>query len=137
MEIGIRKFCKKIYELTAMAFLIGILFFIFLLNPCLIPAKNIPSTLDGPFDPVTVPYDASLRGTAVDIPDTDPRVRRRVSGFEPEQISVSLSSNYDSVWISWITGSVPLFRFYSSINRIRRLILCMTDLQGNFKLETT
>ncbi|KAJ4728474.1 Purple acid phosphatase [Melia azedarach] len=91
-----------------MAFLIGILFFIFLLNPCLIPAKNIPSTLDGPFDPVTVPYDASLRGTAVDIPDTDPRVRRRVSGFDPEQISVSLSSNYDSVWISWITGEFQI-----------------------------
>ena len=83
---------------------IGILFFIFLLK---IRAENanIPSTLDGPFEPVTVPYDASLRGNAVDIPETDPLVRRRVTGFEPEQISVSLSFNFDSIWISWITGN--------------------------------
>jgi hypothetical protein len=66
---------------------------------------KIPSTLDGPFEPVTVPFDAALRGSAVDLPDSDPRVQRRVKGFEPEQISVSLSANYDSVWISWITGS--------------------------------
>lgn len=66
---------------------------------------KIPSTLDGPFDPVTVPFDAALRGNAVDLPDSDPRVQRRVKGFEPEQISVSLSADYDSVWISWITGS--------------------------------
>ncbi|MBA0560436.1 hypothetical protein Golob_017333 [Gossypium lobatum] len=68
----------------------------------------IPSTLDGPFEPVTVPYDVSLRGNAVDLPDTDPRVRRCVEGFEPEQISVSLSVNYDSVWISWITGEFQI-----------------------------
>ncbi|GFY99382.1 purple acid phosphatase 15 [Actinidia rufa] len=65
---------------------------------------KIPTTLDGPFEPVTIPFDRSLRGNAVDLPDSDPRVRRRAKGFEPEQISVSLSSNYDSVWISWITG---------------------------------
>uniref|UniRef100_A0A5B7CA01 Purple acid phosphatase n=1 Tax=Davidia involucrata TaxID=16924 RepID=A0A5B7CA01_DAVIN len=65
---------------------------------------KIPTTLDGPFDPVTVPFDSSLRGKAVDLPDTDPRVQRRVKGFEPEQISVTLSATYDSVWISWITG---------------------------------
>ncbi|KAJ4851517.1 Purple acid phosphatase 15 [Turnera subulata] len=66
--------------------------------------KNIPSTLDGPFEPVTIPLDVSLRGLALDLPDIDPRVRRRVKGFEPEQISVSLSATHDSVWISWITG---------------------------------
>ncbi|KAL6286501.1 hypothetical protein ACE6H2_010891 [Prunus campanulata] len=27
----------------------------------------------------------------------------------PEQISVSLSANYDSVWISWVTGFVEKF----------------------------
>lgn len=68
---------------------------------------NIPSTLDGPFKPVTVPFDSSLRGGTLDLPDSDPRVQRRVKGFEPEQISVSLSAHYDSVWISWITGSLP------------------------------
>jgi hypothetical protein len=73
---------------------------------------KIPSTLDGPFEPVTVPFDAALRGNAVDLPDSDPRVQRRVKGFEPEQISVSLSANYDSVWISWITGSSSLRFFF-------------------------
>jgi hypothetical protein len=49
-----------------------------------------------------------LRGNAVDLPDADPRVRRRVKGFQPEQISLSLSATYDSVWISWITGNYEL-----------------------------
>ncbi|KAK9944798.1 hypothetical protein M0R45_010348 [Rubus argutus] len=70
--------------------------------------SRIPTTLDGPFKPVTVPFDLSLRGNAVDLPGTDPRVRRRVKGFEPEQISVTLSANYDSVWISWITGEFQI-----------------------------
>lgn len=65
---------------------------------------NIPSTLDGPFAPVTVLLDTTLRGKAIDLPDTDPRVRRHVTGFEPEQISLSLSSDHDSIWVSWITG---------------------------------
>ncbi|KAK4404153.1 Purple acid phosphatase 15 [Sesamum angolense] len=60
---------------------------------------GIPTTLEGPFKPVTVPLDGSFRGNAIDLPDSDPRVQRKVSGFEPEQISVSLSYNYDSVWI--------------------------------------
>lgn len=74
---------------------------------------GIPSTLDGPFAPVTVPFDAGLRGNAVDLPDTDPRVRRRVGGFEPEQISLALSANYDSVWISWVTGWCSFVRSVS------------------------
>lgn len=65
---------------------------------------EIPTTLDGPFDPVTVPFDDRFRGNAVDLPPTDPRVVRRSKDFDPEQISVSLSATYDSVWISWITG---------------------------------
>lgn len=69
---------------------------------------GIPTTLEGPFPPVTVPLDKSFRGNAVDLPDTGRRVQRTVSGFEPEQISVSLSSNYDSVWISWITGEFQI-----------------------------
>ncbi|XVF21375.1 hypothetical protein REPUB_Repub12eG0085100 [Reevesia pubescens] len=82
--------------------------FIVAINVAVADANRIPSTLDGPFDPVTVPYDVSLRGNAVDLPDSDPRVRRRVTGFQPEQISVSLSASYDSVWISWITGEFQI-----------------------------
>lgn len=76
----------------------------------------IPSTLDGPFEPVTVPFDEGLRGHAVDLPSTDPRVVRRAKGFEPEQISLSLSSSYDSIWVSWITGSSSfVLSFFSSL----------------------
>ncbi|CAN1269531.1 Purple acid phosphatase 15 [Linum perenne] len=85
------------------------LFFLFLFA-LIFPfsVSQIPSTLDGPFDPVTVSFDISLRGNAIDLPDTDPRVRRRVNGFGPEQISVSLSSTHDSVWISWVTGEFQI-----------------------------
>lgn len=69
---------------------------------------EIPTTLQGPFKPVTVPLDESFRGHAIDLPDTDPRVKRDVTGFEPEQISVSLSSRHDSIWISWITGEFQM-----------------------------
>ncbi|XAR62569.1 4-phytase [Bertholletia excelsa] len=68
----------------------------------------IPTTLQGPFKPVTVPLDKSFRGHAVDLPDTDPRLQRMVEGFEPEQISLSLSTSHDSVWISWITGEFQI-----------------------------
>ncbi|CAJ2668230.1 purple acid phosphatase 15-like [Trifolium pratense] len=68
----------------------------------------IPTTLDGPFKPVTVPLDKSFRGNAVDLPDTDPLVQRYVEGFQPEQISLSLSTSHSSVWISWITGEFQI-----------------------------
>ncbi|EHA8586963.1 putative Purple acid phosphatase 13 [Cocos nucifera] len=61
-------------------------------------AGGIPTMLDGPFVPMTSPLDgAGFRGRAVDLPDSDPRVRRRARVFEPEQISVSLSTTSDSV----------------------------------------
>ena len=79
----------------------------------------IPTTLDGPFKPVTVPLDKSFRGHAIDLPDTDPRVQRTVQGWKPEQISVSLSTNHDSVWISWVTGlSLSLFTISSVFHLI-------------------
>lgn len=70
---------------------------------------EILNSLNGPFEPVTVPLDEGFRGHAVDLPDSDPRVQRNVNGFEPEQISLSLSSTYDSLWISWITGIFFIF----------------------------
>lgn len=59
-------------------------------------------TLAGPSRPVTVPL--RDRGHAVDLPDTDPRVQRRVTGWAPEQIAVALSAAPTSAWVSWITG---------------------------------
>ncbi|KAH1226964.1 hypothetical protein AAZX31_11G260400 [Glycine max] len=72
----------------------------------IVDGGGIPTTLDGPFKPVTVPLDQSFR--AVDLPDTDPLVQRTVQGFQPEQISLSLSASHDSVWISWITGEFQI-----------------------------
>lgn len=77
---------------------------------------GIPSTLDGPFEPVTAPLDQTFRGHAIDLPDTDPRVQRTVKGWKPEQISVSLSSTHQSVWVSWITGTQSfVWVFFDSI----------------------
>ncbi|CAA7400609.1 unnamed protein product [Spirodela intermedia] len=74
-----------------------------------VTAGSIPTTLDGPFKPVTVPLDQeAFRGNSVDLPDSDGRVRRKVSGFSPEQISVSLAATYDAVWISWVTGDFQI-----------------------------
>ncbi|KAK1274610.1 Purple acid phosphatase 15 [Acorus gramineus] len=44
-----------------------------------------------------------FRGHAVDLPAAYPQVRWIVGGFEPEQVSVSLSAECDSVWVSWVT----------------------------------
>uniref|UniRef100_A0A7N0T4U1 Purple acid phosphatase n=1 Tax=Kalanchoe fedtschenkoi TaxID=63787 RepID=A0A7N0T4U1_KALFE len=68
----------------------------------------IPTTLDGPFLPRTVPFDRKLQGNAEDLPETDRRVRRRAEGFEPEQISISLSFHYHAIWVSWVTGEYQI-----------------------------
>ncbi|CAL4928389.1 unnamed protein product [Urochloa decumbens] len=64
------------------------------------------STLSGPARPVTVPL--GDRGHAVDLPDTDPRVQRRVTGWAPEQVAVALSAEPTSAWVSWITGDFQM-----------------------------
>ncbi|XP_042489924.1 purple acid phosphatase 15-like isoform X3 [Macadamia integrifolia] len=94
-----------VYKLFCLSAILIIL--LFLENFAVVHCR-IPTTLGGSFEPVTVPFDENLRGHAVDLPDTDPRVSRRVKGFEPEQISVTLSATYDSVSISWITGKFQI-----------------------------
>lgn len=97
---------------------------------------GIPTTLDGPFKPVTVPLDKSFRGNAVDLPETDPRVQRIVKGFEPEQISVSLSGTHDSVWISWITG-LSLFLLEAPVLELllRFIFFCILTLPSFMLIE--
>jgi len=68
----------------------------------------IPTTLDGPFKPVTVPLDQTFRGNAVDLPHTDPLLQTTAQGFQPQQISLSLSASHHSVSISWITGEFQI-----------------------------
>ncbi|KAK6122883.1 hypothetical protein DH2020_043409 [Rehmannia glutinosa] len=87
-----------------------------------------PISVARPFNPVTIPLDKSFRGHAIDLPDNDPRVQRNVTGFEPEQISVSLSSTYDSVWISWITGTLKRI-FVIPYPYFDCQYACLTDTQ--------
>jgi len=70
-------------------------------------AVPIPTTLDGPFKPVTVPLDQTFRGNAMDLPHTDPLLQTTAQDFQPQQISLSLSASHHSVSISWITGTTP------------------------------
>ncbi|XP_022632264.1 purple acid phosphatase 15-like [Vigna radiata var. radiata] len=58
--------------------------------------------------PVTVPLDQTFRGNAMDMPHTDPLLQTTAQGFQPQQISLSLSSSHHSVSISWITGEFQI-----------------------------
>lgn len=60
------------------------------------------TTLDGPFKPETAP----LNPIALDLPESGPSFVEPNSKFQPEQISVSLSYSFDSVWNSWVTVTV-------------------------------
>ncbi|KAM3290180.1 purple acid phosphatase 23 isoform X1 [Capsicum chacoense] len=70
--------------------------------------KPIPSTLDGPFKPVTYRFDPSLRKGSDDLPMDHPRLKRNVTSFFPEQIALALSTDSSSMWVSWVTGEAQL-----------------------------
>ncbi|KAL2977084.1 hypothetical protein AAZX31_13G045800 [Glycine max] len=63
--------------------------------------SHIPTTLDGPFDPVTHRFDPSLRQDSEDLPVTHPRLRKNVTSNFAEQIALAISSP-TSMWVSWI-----------------------------------
>ncbi|KAI3870190.1 hypothetical protein MKX03_025786 [Papaver bracteatum] len=71
-------------------------------------ANQIPTTLEGPFPPVTRRFDLSLRRGSDDLPMDHPRLRKRVSPMFPEQISLALSSQPTSIWVSWVTGDAQI-----------------------------
>lgn len=50
----------------------------------------------------------------MDMPHTDPLLQTTAQGFQPQQISLSLSSSHHSVSISWITGTTPPRNLYQS-----------------------
>ncbi|KAG4914636.1 hypothetical protein GLYMA_19G026600v4 [Glycine max] len=68
---------------------------------------HIPTTLDGPFDPVTRRFDPSLRRGSDDLPMTHPRLRKNVTSNFPEQIALAISSP-TSMWVSWVTGDAQI-----------------------------
>jgi len=89
-----------------------------------IAAASIPTTLEGPFQPVTVKFDPSLRQGSSDLSQDDPRIVKQVSGNFPEQISLALSTP-DAMWITWITGMsrLPFYPF----------CLCIQDMKKESK----
>lgn len=67
------------------------------------PETDIPSTVEGPFAPRTVPFDGTLTLGSEDLNGSNPRVVRTATGMEPEQIFLALSTP-DAMWVSWVTG---------------------------------
>ncbi|GAV70782.1 Metallophos domain-containing protein/Metallophos_C domain-containing protein, partial [Cephalotus follicularis] len=70
-------------------------------------AKNIPTTLEGPFKPLTRRFDPSLRRGSDDLPINHPRLQKNVTSNFPDQISVAISSP-TSMWVSWVTGDAQI-----------------------------
>ncbi|KAF5464921.1 hypothetical protein F2P56_014958 [Juglans regia] len=68
---------------------------------------RIPTTLEGPFKPVTQRLDPSLRRGSDDLPMNDPRLKKNVTSNFPEQIALAISSP-TSMWVSWITGDAKV-----------------------------
>lgn len=92
-------------------------FFVFWTSTTIIIVHGFTTTLDGPFKPETAPLDSNLNPIAFDLPESDPSFVEPNSEFQPEQISVSLSYSFDSVWISWVTvtglfHSLTFFSFF-------------------------
>jgi hypothetical protein len=69
---------------------------------------SIPTTLEGPYAPVTVPLDPTLRKGSQDLPAYDPRLVKRVPSIFPEQIMLALSTDHQSMWVSWVTGDAQI-----------------------------
>eukprot|EP01018_Ginkgo_biloba_P032485 Gb_10273 [translate_table: standard] len=69
--------------------------------------SSIPTTLEGPFPPLTVPLDPNLRLGSDDIPMYDPALVKRVPSIFPEQIALALSTP-DAMWVSWVTGNAMI-----------------------------
>ncbi|KAL3684894.1 hypothetical protein R1sor_002916 [Riccia sorocarpa] len=70
-------------------------------------AQKIPSTTQGPFPPTTVSFDESLTFASEDLNASNPRVQRKASEMEPEQIFIALSGD-DAMWVSWVTGEAQI-----------------------------
>ncbi|MBA0599894.1 hypothetical protein Gorai_006094 [Gossypium raimondii] len=81
--------------------------FIFFLTNLLVSGKHIPTTLQGPFHPITIHFDPSLRRGSDDIPMDDPRLKKNVTSMFPEQIALALCTP-TSMWVSWVTGDAQI-----------------------------
>ncbi|KAF3335791.1 purple acid phosphatase 23 isoform X1 [Carex littledalei] len=71
-------------------------------------AGSIPTTLEGPFEPVTRRFDSRFRQGSDDVPLSDSRLAKKVKSPFPEQIAIAASFSPSSLWISWITGDAKI-----------------------------
>jgi hypothetical protein len=89
--------------------LINTFFITIITTQTLLAENQIPTTLDGPFKPVTRRFDPSLRRGSDDLPMNHPRLKKNATSNFPEQISIAISSP-TSMWVSWVTG-IFLFNY--------------------------
>ncbi|KAK3005833.1 LOW QUALITY PROTEIN: hypothetical protein RJ639_015691 [Escallonia herrerae] len=68
---------------------------------------HIPTTLEGPFEPVTWSFDPMLRRGSDDLPMDHPRLKKNVTSNFPEQIALAISSP-TAMWVSWVTGNAQI-----------------------------
>lgn len=87
--------------------MIVFLLFLFISSSCS-HSKSIPTTLDGPFRPVTRRFDPALRQGSDDLPMSDPRLAQRTRPNFPEQIALATSYSPTSMWVSWVTGEAQI-----------------------------
>ncbi|KAK9160168.1 hypothetical protein Syun_006509 [Stephania yunnanensis] len=76
-------------------------------NALLSAEQHIPTTLEGPFEPVTRRFDPSLRRGSDDLPMYHPKLTKKVPSIFPEQIALAISSP-TSMWVSWVTGDAQI-----------------------------
>lgn len=95
--------------------------FLMIIADLLTSGDHIPTTLEGPFQPVTHSFDSRLRRGSDDLPMDHPRLRRNVTSFFPEQISLAISSP-TSMWVSWITGTSHDISFHVSMQLSNGLV---------------
>ncbi|KAH9650205.1 Purple acid phosphatase [Citrus sinensis] len=69
--------------------------------------QRIPTTLQGPFEPVTRRFDPSLRRGSDDLPMNHTRLKKNVTSNFPEQIALAISSP-TSMWVSWVSGDAQI-----------------------------
>lgn len=86
---------------------------------------QFPTTLEGPFKPVSVPVNYSIIGKVTSLPDDNNHSLSPEIEFQPQQISLSLSSDLSSVWVSWITGICLVHTFLFVIFTFSNVLLFM------------
>lgn len=98
------------------------LLILLIITEMVVVGNAIPTTLEGPFRPVTIHFDPSLRQGSDDLPMDHPKLKRNVTSIFPEQVSLAISSP-TSMWVSWVTGMFIIISLFPSLNYKRCKII--------------